>query len=187
MQKRNAMDNDHNFVHMGVMIRKEVPADHEAVHEINKNAFGRDEEADLVNRLRSSESFVSDLSLVAISENVVVGHILFTKIRILNPLREVFESLALAPMAVNSTNQNRGIGSNLIKHGLSKATALGFDSVIVLGHERYYPKFGFVPASNFGIKAPFDVKDSAFMALELQVDSLKVPNGIVHYTKEFGI
>ncbi len=172
---------------MDILVRKEQTTDFDAVYEINKNAFETNEEADLVNRLRNSNSFVSDLSLVAESDNKVVGHILFTKIKINSPTGKVFVSLALAPMAVQNKCQNQGIGSELIKKGLEKATSLGFDSVIVLGHETYYPKFGFSPASKFDIKAPFEVPDTAFMAIELEAGSLKSPNGVVGYAKEFGI
>jgi predicted N-acetyltransferase YhbS len=79
------------------------------------------------------------------------------------------------------------IGSKLVEHGLERARSLGFRSVIVLGHERYYPRFGFMPASNFDIHAPFDVPDTAFMGLELREDALKLPNGVVLYAKEFGV
>ena len=81
--------------------------------------------------------------------------------------------------------QGKGIGSKLINVALESARRLGYKSVIVLGHDKYYPKFGFVPASKYGIKAPFDVPDEAFMVKELNDGSLIGVSGIVEYTKEF--
>lgn len=62
---------------------------------------------------------------------------------------------------------------------------MGFKSVIVLGHAKYYPRFGFKPASIWGIKAPFDVPDESFMALKLQSCSLDGVKGTMIYPKEF--
>ena len=96
-----------------------------------------------------------------------------------------YDSLALAPVSVVPEHQNKGIGSELISESLKIAKELGFKSVIVLGHDKYYPRFGFKPASTWGIKAPFDVPDEAFMALELEDGSLEDISGTVVYSKEF--
>lgn len=77
-------------------------------------------------------------------------------------------------MAVDKALQSRGIGSRLVKAGLKKAIEVGYKSVIVLGHDHYYPTFGFKPASRWDIKAPYDVPDNVFMALELVKNSLMV-------------
>lgn len=172
---------------MEISIRQEEPEDFDEVYEINSKAFDTNEEAELVNRLRLGDAFVPDLSLVAEAKNEVVGHILFTKIQIENARGDRFDSLALAPMGVKTSLQGQGIGSKLVQYGLDKGKSLGYDSVIVLGHEKYYPRFGFKPASNFNIKAPFDVPDTAFMAIELKTDGLKGVGGVVIYSKEFGI
>ena len=170
---------------MDIQIRKEEPADFPAVYKLNHEAFKSEGEAKLVEALRKSSAFIPDLSLVAELNGIPVGHILFTKLEILGPDEKIFKSLALAPMAIAPDYQNHGIGSELIKEGLKIASAIGHESIIVLGHESYYPKFGFTPASRFNIKPPFDVPDSAFMALELNQESLKGVNGIVRYPKEF--
>ena len=166
-------------------IRQENKGDYNEVFEVNKLAFGQDNEANLVDLLRKSNSFIPELSLVAILDNKIVGHILFTKIQIENEDKSKTESLALAPMADRPEFQNKGIGGQLIKHGLEKARELQHKSVIVLGHEHYYPKFGFVPADKWNIKSPYDVPRNAFMALELVTDGLKNANGLVKYPKEF--
>ncbi|HLV45584.1 MAG TPA: N-acetyltransferase [Flavobacterium sp.] len=170
---------------MKVNIRQENKDDFNAVFEVNKFAFGQDNEANLVELLRQSNAFDPELSLVATLGNKIVGHILFTKIRIVNDDKIEIESLALAPMAVKPEFQHKGIGGQLIKHGLDKARELQYKSVIVLGHENYYPKFGFVPADKWKIKPPYDVPTNVFMALELVTDGLKNTNGIVKYPKEF--
>jgi predicted N-acetyltransferase YhbS len=170
---------------MKVVIRKEIESDFYDVYELNKAAFGQDIEAKLVDLLRKSPAFVPDLSLVATANDAVVAHILFTKIKIKDENGKEYNSLALAPMAVKPELQKQGIGGQLIRYGLSKARELRHKSVIVVGHEQYYPKFGFLPAGRWKIKAPFDVHANSFMGLELVKDGLKNVTGTVHYPKEF--
>jgi putative acetyltransferase len=146
---------------MNIVIRQETEADFSAIYELIKVAFGQDNEAKLVDALRRGESFIRDLSIVATLDNKVVGHILFTKIKI-KDLNKEYESLGLAPMAVSPRLQKKGIGAQLIKHGLKKAAELGYKSVIVLGHEHFYPKFGFIPADKWNIKAPFNVPANVY-------------------------
>lgn len=172
---------------MKVAIRKEIETDFSDVYELNKAAFGQDTEAKLVDLLRKSTAFIPNLSLVATDSDTVVGHILFTKIKINDENGKEYDSLALAPMAVKPELQKQGIGGQLIKYGLAAASELGHKSVIVVGHEQYYPKFGFLSAGRWKIKAPFDVQENAFMGLELVKDGLKNVTGTVHYPKEFGI
>ncbi|MFZ1702822.1 MAG: N-acetyltransferase [Saprospiraceae bacterium] len=168
-----------------MLIRQEIPSDYEEVFEVNRLAFGQDEEAVLVSRLRMSNAFVGNLSLVALINHLIVGHILFTKIDIVNGPKSTYESLALAPMCVRPTFQKKGFGGLLIEAGLNKARELGFKSVIVMGHEHYYPKFGFLPAEKWGIKPPFDVPSPLFMGIELVENGLKNVSGVVKYAKEF--
>ncbi len=170
---------------MEIQIRQENKDDFNTVFEVNRLAFGQDNEANLVDLLRNSNAFIPELSLVATFDNEIVGHILFTKIEIINDDQNLTESLALAPMAVIPGFQNKGVGRQLIKRGLDKAKELQYKSVIVLGHEQYYPKFGFVPAEKWNIRSPYDVPKNVFMALELVTDGLKNSSGIVKYPKEF--
>jgi len=137
----------------------------------------------LIDKIRAGDSFIPELSLVAELEGEIVGHILFSKIKILG--KDEYESLALGPMAVVPKHQKQGIGGKLITTGLEIAKKLGFESVIVVGHKDYYPKFGFKRASLWGIKCPFEVPDEAFMAIELVENSLKNKAGTVQYPKEF--
>lgn len=169
---------------MNIQIRPEHKNDISAISMLNDMAFGQEAEGNLIVKLRKNKNFIKDLSLVACMGNEIIGHILFSKIIIKNDTEE-FESLALAPMAVIPEFQGLGIGSQLINKGLQKATKLGYKSVIVLGHENYYSRFDFKPASQFQISCPFEVPDANFMALELIKGSLDKVSGCVVYPKEF--
>ncbi|OQX99213.1 MAG: GNAT family N-acetyltransferase [Bacteroidetes bacterium 4572_128] len=170
---------------MEIKIRKEKETDFSKVYELNILAFEEKEEAVLVDHLRKNDEFNPQLSLVATLNDEIIGHILFTKIKIIDDNRNESESLALAPMAVSPKYQKKGIGGKLINAGLKKAKELKFKSVIVLGHEHYYPKFGFVPTTRWNIKCPFEVPDNVFMGLELVENGLKNVTGVVQYMKEF--
>jgi predicted N-acetyltransferase YhbS len=169
---------------MIITIKPEQQADIDDIYKLNKLAFGQENEARLVDLLRTAPGYVPGLSLVATAENTVVGHILFSKIFVVSGDAR-HETLALAPMSVHPHYQKQGVGARLITQGLENARELGFGSVIVLGHEHYYPKFGFVPASRWGIRAPIEVPDDVFMAIELLPGSLKNVSGIVEYPVEF--
>jgi predicted N-acetyltransferase YhbS len=169
-----------------IILRQETQDDFKEVFEVNHTAFGQDNEAKLVDALRKNKTvFVPELSIVATFDNKIVGHILFTKINIKDDKENLKESVGLAPMAVRPELQKSGIGGQLIRKGFEVAKELGFKSVIVLGHEHYYPKFGFEPAEKWNIKAPFDVPSNVFMAIELATDGLKNISGTVVYPNEF--
>ena len=160
--------------------------DYQAIAQINILAFGRDNEANLVDLLRKSDAFNPELSLVAIAENRIAGHILFTKIKIINAAGNEAESLALAPLAVLPEFQNKGIGSRLVTYGLNKARELQYRSVIVLGHKNYYARFGFEAAVKWNIRSPFKLSDEEnFMGIELVGDGLKNAAGFVKYPEPF--
>ena len=173
-----------------VIIRQENQTDFPLVFNLIKASFENEIHTDhqeqyLVERLRKSVDFIPELSLVAENQGNIVGYILLSKIKILSQINNPKGSLALAPVAVLPQYQNQGIGGRLIATAHEKAKNLGFDSVIVLGHESFYPKFGYVTAENFNIKSPFDVPSKNFMAIELVHESLKSVEGIVEYPKEF--
>lgn len=167
-------------------IRQENKNDYEEVYNVIKTAFETAEhsdgnEQDLVVALRKSDNFIPELSLVAVMDNKIVGYILFTKIKIGKQ-----EELALAPLGVLPEYQKQGIGRTLIQEGNKKAKELGYHYSVVLGSDKYYPKFGYVSAKEYGIVAPFDVPDENFMAIKLNDTDIEI-KGIVQYAKEFGI
>jgi len=170
---------------MEVKIKQEIESDYSNVYELNRTAFEQESEPKLIELLRTSDAFIPELSLIATIDNNLVGHILFTKIIIKDDNGNEFNSLALAPMAVKPDLQKKGIGGQLIRYGLGKAKELGYKSIIVLGHEQYYPKFGFVSTEKWNIKAPFDVPKNVFMGIELVKNGLTGITGTVQYPKEF--
>lgn len=171
-----------------VTIRQEQKNDYSKTEEVVKQAFLNEEfsdkkEHELVKRIRKCDAFIPELSLVAVDEGIV-GHILLSKITIEQDGTSV-ESLALAPVSVARGHQKKGIGGKLIVVALEKAKELGYESVVVLGHPEYYPKFGFKKACEWNIKAPFEVPDEVFMAMELRENALQGVEGIVQYSSAF--
>ncbi len=167
-----------------ITIRPESQSDYAAITEVNDRAFGQPDEGRLVEQFRATERFIPGLSLVAERDGHIVGHILFYPIFIQTDTTR-FESLALAPMSVLPEYQRQSIGTQLVWDGLKRAESLGFKSVLVVGHAEYYPRFGFKPASQWNIEAPFEVPDNCFLALELVPNALQNVHGVVEYPKEF--
>jgi putative acetyltransferase len=165
-----------------VIVRDEKPEDLPAIHEVNEKAFGQAAEANLVDALRANGKVL--LSLVAVQDNKVVGHILFSPV-VIESERETFAAVGLAPLAVLPEYQNQGIGSRLVRAGLDECRKALYESVVVLGHPEYYPRFGFTPASKHGIKSEYDVRDEVFMIIELREGALLGRTGIVKYQPEF--
>lgn len=154
--------------------RPETPADRDAVRRIHREGFAPSTaEAALVDALREGGDLVSELSLVAEQDGAPVGHIAYSRATVGG--RDV---LALAPMAVLPEHQRRGVGSRLVRDSLARAAGMPFAAVVVLGHPRYYPRFGFVPARPLGIEPPFPAPDEAWMALPLA-------RGTVEYAPAF--
>jgi putative acetyltransferase len=165
-----------------VLIRPEKHKDIAAIRNVNEQAFGSPAEADLVDALRRNGK--ATLSLVAEDDGQVVGHILFSPVTIESGDARLV-GVGLAPMAVLPELQNRGIGSLLVRHGLEACRQSGRQFAVVLGHPEYYPRFGFIPASQFDLKCEYDVRDEVFMAMELQDGALRNCAGIVKYQVEF--
>jgi putative acetyltransferase len=166
-----------------IPIRDETTEDHSAVRTINQRAFSRSEEAKLVDTLR--ESCADLLSLVAEWDGQIVGHILFSPATI-GTEHGIVYGMGLAPMAVLPDCQRQGIGSSLVRHGLALLVDRGCPFVIVLGHPGYYPRFGFEPASKYGITSQWEgIPDDAFMILVLDESSMVGVSGVARYRDEF--
>jgi putative acetyltransferase len=165
-----------------VEIRPEIAQDKNSIRRINELAFGRSVEADIIDKLRQRGALT--LSLVAVTENGVVGHITFSPVTVESP-GSSFEAIALGTMAVLPDYQRQGIGSALVRAGLDECRRLGQEIAVVVGHPNYYPRFGFVPARTKGIDCEFEAPDEAWMALELKEGGLVGRVGTVLYRPEF--
>ncbi|MFF8961065.1 GNAT family N-acetyltransferase [Streptomyces sp. NPDC014894] len=163
--------------------RPEQPEDVAAVHAVNAAAFPTPAEADLVDALRTdAEAWIDGLSLVAQApDGTLAAHALLTRCHV-----DGRPALALAPCATLPAYQRQGAGSAAIRAALEAARQRGESLVLVLGHADYYPRFGFEPASRWGIRAPFEVPDEAMMALVLDSDQ-PVPSGVIQYADAFGV
>jgi len=175
---------------MKMNIRQEQLSDHTIVFQLIEKAF-RDEiysdkrEQFLVERLRNTKEFIPELSLVAEINHQIAGFILLSRIEIENNSKELVSSLALAPVAVLPAFQGKGLGAALIAKAHDTARELGYQSVIVLGHEKYYPKFGYQPLHHFHLSLPFDAPPENCMAIELVPGALKNLAGKVVYPDAF--
>ena len=170
-------------------IRQEHINDHKEVFNVIEKAFRNAEYADhteqfLVERLRASNAFIPELSLVAEIDERIVGHILLTRIKVKNETAES-DSLALAPVSVLPEFQGKGIGGKLIVESHKRAKELGHKSIVLLGHAFYYPRFGYRQADKFDIELPFDAPKENCMAIELVENGLDGVYGMVEYPKEF--
>jgi putative acetyltransferase len=159
-----------------ISVRSEFPGDREAVRRVNELAFDGTTEADIVDALRGSEAWLPELSLVAEDDAGIVGHALFSLVR----LDSGPELLSLGPMAVLPDRQRAGVGSALVRKGLERARSTEYPLVVVLGHPDYYPRFGFRPARPYGIETPYDAPDEAWMVLPLPAYDERA-RGIVLY------
>jgi putative acetyltransferase len=162
-------------------VREEIPEDHDAIHELNRIAFGGNEEAEIVDRLRNAGLVI--LSLVAIENDETVGHIMFSQLQI-ETEQGVLEAAALAPMSVHPKYQRQGIGSALVRQGLEVCRKRGKSIVVVVGHPEYYPRFGFSADLAKNIRSAFS--GNVWMALELEPGALEKVKGIVRYPEAFG-
>ena len=169
------------------IIRVEQPEDVAAVRRVNEIAFGRPQEADVVDRLRQAN--IPFLSLVAEDGGAVVGHILFTPAIVDGGGRHVGQRVAgmgLAPLAVVPDRQRQGIGSSLARRGLELLRADGCPFVIVLGHPEYYQRFGFECASLHRLTCQWQgVPDEAFMVLAFDPEAMRGVSGVARYRDEF--
>lgn len=175
-----------------ITIKPETPNDYEVIYQIHRLAFGQNNESELINNLRKTESFDSNLSLVVFHDTEAVGHILFYPLNIKTD-HGLIQTLGLVPLAVKPEFQDMGVGSQLVKEGLKKAKSLGYKpwdcfatqnkSVVVAGNPDYYGRFGFKSVNNItnNIGEPLDY----FMYLELEPNTLKDIQGTVEYTEEF--
>jgi putative acetyltransferase len=163
-------------------IHKEQPEDIAVIRGLNVEAFGRPQEADLIEMLRTNGGVL--LSLVATNEDQIVGHILYSPVTVGSGEKKI-TGAGLGPMAVLPEYQRRGIGAKLIEFGTMRLKQSGCPFIVVLGHAEYYPRFGFRPASEYGLKCEWNVPANAFMAVVLDESKIRGLSGFAKYRGEF--
>ncbi|MFK8114772.1 MAG: GNAT family N-acetyltransferase [Rubripirellula sp.] len=166
---------------MSVTIRNECNSDQALIFQLNQSAFGGDDEANLVDSLRDG-GFVT-LSMVAVVNGQLVGHLLFSKLAIITEDGSV-DAISLAPMAVHADHQRQGIGTKLVKTALHECRQQAHKIAVVLGHPKYYPRFGFSCGLAKPLISPFGDGD-AWMAQEFEPNALKGVSGTVKYPPPF--
>ncbi|HEX3699637.1 MAG TPA: N-acetyltransferase [Phenylobacterium sp.] len=155
------------------MIRYARPADHPAIHAITAAAFGREDEARIVERLRADEDVMFEL--VAEADGELAGHILFS--RLWADQDDLYA--ALAPLCVRPDRQRAGLGSALVRAGLERAPQFGAVGVLVLGDPAYYPRFGFSAQMAASVAGPFQGLP-AFMAAALTPQAFQAPMTVAY-------
>ena len=165
-----------------LIIRREEPADIAAIRFVNEQAFGRPGEAQAIDLLRDRGA--ATLSLVAVIDDRVVGHLFFSPVTI-EASGRTWPGLGLAPLAVLPEYQRQGIGTALVLAGLEECRRLGHERIIVLGHPAYYPRFGFERASRYGVQFEFTAPDDACMILALRPGALDGVGGVAKYRAEW--
>ena len=131
-----------------IEVREARPEDRERVRAVEEAAFGRPDEADIVDALRGDPAWA--LSLVALADGELVGHLLFSR---------GDRAMTLGPLAVLPSHQRSGVGSALMREGLERVD----EPVVLLGHPDYYSRFGFRPAAPLGITNQWRIEDPAWM------------------------
>ena len=157
---------------MNISIRSEEERDYKKVEYLTREAFwdlyhpGCTEHL-IVHKLRKVPAFVKELNYVACDGDSVVGNIIYSKAKVVNSENKEFEVLCMGPIGVLPSFQKKGIGSMLMNRSIKKARELGFKAIIIFGNPKYYQRFSFVNAKNYGITTASGENFDAFMALEL--------------------
>lgn len=169
---------------MNLQIREATDSDADKIVEVLSAAFDGalgDELVELVSELLIDPGAQPSLSLVATLDHRIVGHILFTKVRVIGAKTPVVATI-LAPLSVHPSHQRRGIGGQLIEAGIGQLELAGVDLVFVLGHPAYYPRHGFSPAGSRGFDAPYPIpaeNAAAWMVRELRPGAMSGVTGRV--------
>jgi predicted N-acetyltransferase YhbS len=170
-----------------ITIRPERTDDGPAISDVVRRAYDNVIYSDhrehlMIERLRGTDAYIPELSLLAEIKNKAVGHILLTKASIGNG-HSAMEALALAPLSVVPEAQSQGVGKRLVGAAHRRAAELGFAAIVLVGIPSYYPQFGYERLSRYPIKLPFDAPDGNCMILRLRPHALDGVSGMVHYAK----
>jgi len=162
-------------------LRLEEEKDYNSVENLTREAFwnvykpGCDEHL-LVHNIRKANEFIKDLDYVAVSNDEVIGNIVYVKARIIGVNKE-YDVLTFGPVSVLPMYQKKGIGKELIEHTIKKSKEMGFNAIIIYGNPKYYERFGFINTKGYGITDMEGNYSNALMALELYPNSLENVSG----------
>ena len=177
---------------MEILIQRATQKDFRSTENITRETFwnlykpGCNEHL-VLNKLRNSKSYISELDLVAVFENEIIGHIISTKAKVVDSLNNEHEILCTGPIAVLPNFQKNGIGSKLINESIKVAKELGYLGMILFGNPEYYHRFGFVNAEKYSITTKDNQNFEPFMALEIQEKGLTNVNGKFFEDESFSI
>jgi len=161
---------------MNIIIRNTNEKDYKITVNLTREAFwdvykpGCDEHL-VLHKMRKVPAFVNELDFIALTDEKVIGNIVYTIAKVVND-KEEFTVLCMGPLAVLPEYQNKGVGGMLLKHSIEKAKEMGFKAVIIYGNPDYYHRFGFVDSKNYNIQTSTGENFDAFMTLELYNDAL---------------
>lgn len=164
---------------MNLIIRPENPRDYRTVEELTRDAFWgctghetTDGEQLLVHKLRDLPCYIPKLDFVAEAEGKLIGHIIYSRAKIVTSQKTEIEVLTFGPLSVAPPYKGTGVGARLMRHSIAQARKLGYRAIVFFGHPDYYPRLGFRRASDFGITAPDGSSFDALMAMPLYSGSL---------------
>lgn len=179
---------------MSFIIKSVSPDQYSTTVQVEKKAFAQADHSDgtehlLITKLRNEKLYIPDFDVIAVSDkSQVVGHAMLSTAKIKNSSTTVSQKIGvLAPLAVLPDFQKQGIGTLLLHELEQRATKSEILAISILGDPAYYGRFGYVPANNFNIKAPFEVDNKFFMMKELRPHSLDNISGTLEYQSSFGI
>ena len=168
-----------------MIIQPETAADHDAIRKVNDEAFGGMLEGKLVDAIRASDRFVPELSLVALSEGLTVGHVISSYVDVDPGKRRV---LQVGPLAVLPSHQRRGVGSALMEETIRIADARAEPLLLIEGNPKYYERFGFARADAVGIEPPAEAHGPQyFMIRQLATYDPEFRGRAIYPPETFGI
>ncbi len=136
-----------------MFIRPVTARDHAKIPQLVEAAFGRHDEALLVQELRQNGDI--EVEYIATDRNELIGHVVFSRL-ISPPL-----CLALAPLSVHPDRQKTGIGSTLIRIASEAVEEAGWAAAFVLGNPAYYGRFGYDVEMAEGFDTPYPAEFTA--------------------------
>lgn len=165
-----------------IIIRNETPSDYRAVEELTREAFWNHhvpgcEEHYLLHRIRSVDAWIPELDFVAELDEKIVGHIVYTKAKVVTDAGISHDVISFGPISVLPEFQGRGIGGMLIEHTKVIAEKLGYTAILIYGDPGYYSRFGFVAAETYQIGTADNLYAVALQALELVPGALSGMSG----------